>query len=363
MNPSIREQILAIAESLQATPYGLPPGPGQLDCSLFALTVYERAGLPFGASVRTAQQIRSACIPVQWEQVQPGDLIFQEHTYEPPEPPGPDGHIASHVMISLGAGTGEAWSAQDPPGFVWLNDQLHGSWWSEKMLSAGRHPSLVSVATAPEAAKVVATLANVNLRTAPSTSADVLRVLPPGTLLSTNGEALDGDGTRWVNVVEGYVAEPYVRAVPFGGHLTAEPDHLFDLQTELWPVIDQASKNYGVDGRIVAAICRQESGGRNWRVHQDGTGTGLFGLDDSGGLIQFEQWSGMECGRGQGHVSIPPGLQIECTAMLMAQLAASYGDAWTAARVWHRGPGSYNDERGVSYESLIRGHVAALFGG
>jgi hypothetical protein len=362
MNPTIREQILAIAESLEGTPYGLPPGPGELDCSLFALTVYERAGLPFGPNVRTAQQIRSACIPVEWEQVVPGDLLFQEHTYEPSEPPGPDGHVASHVMISLGAGTGQAWSAQDPPGYVWLNDQLYGPWWSPKMLSAGRHPALAGSVAAPEAVNVVATLVRVNLRAAPSRSADVLRLLPPGTLLSTSGEPLDAAESRWVNVVEGYVAAAYVRAVPFGGHLTAEPDHLFGLETELWPVIDQASQHYGADGRIVAAICRQESGGRNWRVHHDGTGAGLFGLDDGGGLIQFEQWSGMECGRGYGHISIPPGLQIEFTSMLMAQLTASYGDEWTAARVWHRGPSSYDDERGLNYERLIRGHVAALFG-
>lgn len=102
---------------------------------------------------------------------------------------------------------------------------------------------------------------------------------------------------------------------------------------------------------------------RNWRVHHDGTGHGLGGLDDNGELPGFEQWSRVTVGRGYDAISISPALQIEYIAKRLGEMTARYGSPFTATRVWHRGPNPqlYNDARGVQYEQLIRGHIAALF--
>ncbi len=189
----------------------------------------------------------------------------------------------------------------------------------------------------------------------------MLEQLPAGTVLRASTEVLvESDGYRWLGTERGWVAADYVRVIPFGGELSCEPESVFDF-AELWPHLQAACAYYGADAQVVAAIAAQESGFRNFRVHYDGTGHGLFGLDDSGGLIQFEQWSGMDCGRGAGAIIIPPGLQIECTAMLIAKMTQGYGDPYIAARAWHRGPSLWTDWRGDQYEALIRAHVAKLF--
>ncbi len=145
------------------------------------------------------------------------------------------------------------------------------------------------------------------------------------------------------------------------GRLSLEPDHLFSF-AELWPVIQAASRTHQVDGRVIAGICRQESGFRNWRVHRDGTGHGLFGLDDNGLLPDFERWTGVQVGRGYRADIIAPELQIEYACYQMARYTAKFGDPYTAARAWHRGERLMWDQLGANYEALIRAHVRALFG-
>ncbi len=130
----------------------------------------------------------------------------------------------------------------------------------------------------------------------------------------------------------------------------------------LRPVIEAAAARHGAAARVLAGIICQESGFVNWRVHRDGTGHGLIGLDDNGLLPDFEQWSGLNFGRGQACQPIPPALQVEYLARTIAAIATQHnGDDFAAARQWHRGPRLMDDERGMGYQTLIEGHVARLF--
>lgn len=143
--------------------------------------------------------------------------------------------------------------------------------------------------------------------------------------------------------------------------MTSAVDHLFTL-AELWPHIEASGRQYGYDGRLIAGVMLQESGFRNWRVHADGTGHGLFGLDDNGLLPDFENWTGQRFGRGRTAQMIPPALQIAYAAMALARYSAKFGDPWAATRAWHRGERLMNDAAGLNYERLIRTHVSRLFG-
>lgn len=138
---TIRDDILQAARDRFGIPYGLPPGPGETDCSLYALTVYEAAGVPFPPGIRTAEQIRAATDPIDFDNVEPGDLLFFERTYDITEPSRVgDGHVASHIGISLGAGTRRMLNAVEP---VSKETDISTDYWQEHILSAGRAPQLV----------------------------------------------------------------------------------------------------------------------------------------------------------------------------------------------------------------------------
>ena len=274
---TVRDDIIARAASYAGTPYALPPTEGTLDCSLYVLRSYADAGLTFAAGVRTAEQIRLACNKVAvWTDVLPGDLLFMENTYQ-----GADGR-ATHVGISLGAGTGKMWDAHDPGG-VQLTD-ISTDWWQEHLFEARRHPML--------------------------------------------------------------------------GAGALEAAYTLD---QLWPVIQGLAALYGSPARTVAAVCYQESTFVNWRVHRDGTGHGLFGLDDNGLLPEAESWAGGNWGRGAGAKIIPISTQIEFACRWFASAVQRYGNEGNAAAVWHRG-GLYADELGQRYTALIAAHVRTLFG-
>ncbi|MGI5861683.1 MAG: LysM peptidoglycan-binding domain-containing protein [Myxococcales bacterium] len=146
-----------------------------------------------------------------------------------------------------------------------------------------------------------------------------------------------------------------------GGALPNIEDKQFTFE-ELWPAIQRYAAQYRADPKIVAGIIMQESTFKNWRVHHDGTGHGLIGLDDNGELPRFEKWSGLRVGRGRNAKSIPPEKQIEYLAKTIGELTAKHGSGWAAARAWHRGDyWAMNDAKGYRYESFIRQHVAALF--
>jgi cell wall-associated NlpC family hydrolase len=113
----------------------MPPYAGSFDCSSYVLQVFTDVGAPFPPGIRTAEQERQACTLIPWEHVAPGDLLFFENTYTPSEGLGPDGHVASHVGISLGAGTQSMWNAVEP---AVKQSDIGVAYWQDRLLSAGR---------------------------------------------------------------------------------------------------------------------------------------------------------------------------------------------------------------------------------
>jgi hypothetical protein len=376
---------LAEAAQRVGIPYRLDPPPdgeNNLDCSLYVVVTFRGGGIPFPREVRTAEQIRQHCTPVDLGAAEPGDLLFFEHTYEPNEPPGPDGHVASHVGISLGAGTRRMWDCHcaDDSGLPGVGQtDISTGYWQSKLFQAGRPPgfgegpvSHHSSVAGDDMAHYRVTADGVRLRAQPGTSqAIVVQNLGSGTTVTALSDQLvAADGHNWRNVRTaggqvGWVAAEFLAVAgpddPTNGELSNAPDHVFDFSA-LWPHIQAAAGQYGTDAQVVAAIMRQESGFKNWRVHMDHTGHGLFGLDDNGLLPDFEQWSGQSYGRGDNARSIPPKPQIEYCCKIIAAYSAQFGSAFNAARVWHRGPGLWQDDRGTNYEALIRQHIQSLFG-
>lgn len=137
-----RDDILQAARDRFGIPYGLPPGPGETDCSLYVRDVYEAVGLPFSPGVRVAEQERQDTVPISFDEVLPGDLLFFERTYDAPGPAGPDGHIASHIGISLGAGTRRMYDANDGRGTSGETN-IGTPYWQGHLLEARRHPALM----------------------------------------------------------------------------------------------------------------------------------------------------------------------------------------------------------------------------
>src|SRR4051812_22549324 len=100
---SLRDDILAQARARSNLIYSLDPPPDGVtttDCSLLVRDAVRAAGA--GTLPRTAEQQRQATVPISWDDVQPGDLLFFENTYDADGAPGPDGSLATHVGISLG---------------------------------------------------------------------------------------------------------------------------------------------------------------------------------------------------------------------------------------------------------------------
>ena len=378
----LRTRVLGEAAKRQGIPYRISPPPdgvSNLDCSLFVLVAFRGAGIPFPPGVRTAEQIRQACDPIDWSAVQPGDLLFFEHTYEPGEPPGPDGHIASHVGISLGAGTQRMWDAHCSSGDSGLpgvgQTDVGSSYWQEHLLEARRPRQLVAAdtpagsAAPPAAPRYRVTDDAVHLRQAPGLAGPILAELAEGTVVvAQDASVVAADGYEWrqmraLDGRTGWIATAFLAPLEVGQDgppLSDAADHAFTL-AQLEPCIQSAAARYGADRQVIAAIIAQESGFTNWRVHRDGTGHGLIGLDDNGLLPDFERWACFSCGRGAAAACIPPMLQIDYLAKTIAALTRTYGSAYAAARVWHRGPSLWQDTQGDLYESLIRGHVQRLF--
>lgn len=294
---SLRDDILAQAQARRRLVYQLDPPPDGVtttDCSLLVQAAVRAAG--GGSLPRTAEAQRQATVPIPWQQAKPADLIFFEQTYQAADRPGPDGKVATHVGLSLGAGTLSMLDAHERDGDDVAVTDISTDYWQNHFLEIRRLPALVEAAQ------------------------------PTG--------------------------DP--------GDLTDEPDHLFSLE-QLWPVIKAAGTEFGFDPQVEAGIMFQESSWRNWRVHADGTGHGLLGLDDHGMLPGFEAWSGIVVGRGQAAISIPIVPQIRYGALALADYARRLGGPYAAARAWHRGEALMNDPAGRRYEALIRAHVATLF--
>jgi hypothetical protein len=196
------------------------------------------------------------------------------------------------------------------------------------------------------------------LRADPSTDNPPIRLLDPGTIL----DAVTSHA--WREVVypatgeHGWVAAEYTEEVPPG--LPGVDQETSYSLADLLPLFTAAGEQYGVDPRFLAAIAYQESGFKNFRVHRDGTGHGLFGLDDNGLLPDYESWSGQSIGRGPSANIIPVESQIEYAAKVLAVYAAELG-MHGAAAAWHRGEGDWNSPRGRAYAQLIDTHMRTLF--
>ena len=138
-----RSRIIQQAQARFGIAYRLDPPPdgvNNLDCSLYVLQVLDAAGIPLDG-VRTAEQIRQVCIPIPFAAVRPGDLLFFEHTYDAAGPAGPDGSIASHIGISLGAGSRRMWDANEAHGVG--ETDIKGDYWQSKLFDARRPPGLI----------------------------------------------------------------------------------------------------------------------------------------------------------------------------------------------------------------------------
>lgn len=143
MFEDVRSRILQEAEARQGQKYRLDPPPdgvNNTDCSLYVLAVAKAAGVGL-TGVRTAEQIRQATVPISFPDVLPGDLLFFENTYDAAGPAGPDGKIASHIGISLGAGTRKMWNAVEPVSKI---SDISTGYWQEHLFDARRLPALVA---------------------------------------------------------------------------------------------------------------------------------------------------------------------------------------------------------------------------
>lgn len=141
-----RAAIIAAARSKLGIPYALPPAPPvTTDCSYWFGDVYANAGLPVPNwlhPTRTAEQIRAALVPVSFADVLPGDALFFERTYDITEASAVgDGHVASHIGISLGAGTKRMLNAVEP---VSAETNIGTAYWQAHIFEARRHPALVA---------------------------------------------------------------------------------------------------------------------------------------------------------------------------------------------------------------------------
>lgn len=142
---TLRDDVLAAAPAFGHLSYRLDPPPniadGTIDCSLFVVEAFKRAGIPFARGVRVAEQLRQVSTPIAWDDVRPGDLLFFENTYDA-GPPSADGHIASHVGISLGAGTQRMWDAHERGGPDVAITDISTPYWQEHLFEARRPPQL-----------------------------------------------------------------------------------------------------------------------------------------------------------------------------------------------------------------------------
>ena len=214
--PTSGEQILEVAERRQGIRYRFGAqgeGLNGLDCSLFTVLTYRDAGFPFAGWIRTAEQIRQACVPIDRSDLRAGDLLFFEHTYEPEGEKGPDGRIASHVGIALDGSARQMWDCHashdntDQPGVGITNITPH--YWEPLLFDVRRIPGLSDggemerIPLGDESGpRFRVTSAGLRLRSAPSTSAQILiRDLGQGAIVTAvDDEVVEQDGNRWRHV-------------------------------------------------------------------------------------------------------------------------------------------------------------------
>ena len=138
--------------------------------------------------------------------------------------------------------------------------------------------------------------------------------------------------------------------------LSHERDRHFAM-AELVPAIRAAARRYHIDPVRLACIIHQESFDphdrqhrvRNWFTHEDGTGTGLIGLDPrivdgrpTGELERFRRWAAPGTTDFPGRAmrmrrAPPPELQIYYLARRLGELSELYDGLDAATRAWNTG--------------------------
>ena len=123
------EAMLEVAERYMGYPYvwgGSCPDTS-CDCSGYVSYVINQSGAG-SVGRQTAQGLCNLCVPVPWEDLQPGDLVFFTGTYSSATP-------VSHVGIYVGGG--RMAHAGDPIGYAEIGNSRY---WREHFYCGGRLP-------------------------------------------------------------------------------------------------------------------------------------------------------------------------------------------------------------------------------
>jgi Bacterial SH3 domain/NlpC/P60 family len=242
-----QQRILDVAAQRRGIRYRMPPpdseGRQGLDCSLFICLTFRDAGFPFQGTVRTAEQLRQASQQIDRSEMQTGDLLFFENTYNASGQRGPDGKIATHVGIAVDSSGQQMWDCHasndntDLPGVGITN--ITPFYWSPKLFDVRRAPGIADGASSGEMGRVPLSdvsgpsfrvnAAGVRLRGSPGTSAPILvSDLGAGTIVTAvDDQAIDQDGFRWRHVraasgIVGWAARSFLDRVD-GGSDDAPP--------------------------------------------------------------------------------------------------------------------------------------------
>lgn len=262
-----QQRILDVAAQRQGIRYRMPPpdseGRQGLDCSLFICLTFRDAGLPFSGTTRTAEQLRQVSQQVDRSEMQAGDLLFFENTYNATGQRGPDGKIATHVGIAVDSTGQQMWDCHasndntDLPG-VGITS-ITPYYWEPKLFDVRRAPGLADGASSGEMDRIPLSdasgpsfrvkSAGVRLRGSPGTSAPILvSDLGEGSIVTAvDDQAIDQDGFRWRHVrassgTVGWVAADYLEQV--GGDSSDSPPpapRQFRVTTDALRLRDQPS--------------------------------------------------------------------------------------------------------------------------
>jgi hypothetical protein len=246
MATTIGDQILDVAAQRQGIRYRMPPDPSgtsSLDCSLFIVLTFRDAGVGIPGGARTAEQIRQACRPIDRSEMQAGDLLFFENTYQAAGPAGPDGKIATHVGIAVDGTGQQMWDCHasnentDLPGVGITN--ITPFYWSPKLFDVRRAPGVADSDGSGEMPRIPlsdasgptfrVTSAGLRLRAAPSTSAQILIAdLGAGsTVTAVDDQLVTQDDNEWrhvraANGTVGWAADSFLQQIG-GGPATPPP--------------------------------------------------------------------------------------------------------------------------------------------
>jgi len=122
----IPAQAIALARSRMGSPYVWgAAGPDTFDCSGPVQWVYGQLGI---ATPRTAQTQFDWATPVNVEAMQPGDLVFYEHTY-------PSSQRITHAVSTSEEGS---WSWRPQAGDFVKEVACNDSYWASHFAGVGR---------------------------------------------------------------------------------------------------------------------------------------------------------------------------------------------------------------------------------